>query len=140
MAMPGTASRPKPGTRSLSSSHQHQAFPAASTWPGWHGQGHSAEVSSSKKPHSKAWDARSDPLLDVTAFIILHPQQHFLSLGLNCKTPHTVQFIFPASNKGLEMKLQFGDQRQRSSNGSDYIQGLSQEMWKLRVRNVLIKG
>lgn len=38
------------------------------------------------------------------------------------------------------MKLRFGDQRQRSSNASDCVQGLSQEMWKLRVRNVLIKG
>lgn len=48
--------------------------------------------------------------------------------------------IFPASKRGLELKSGFGDQRQHSLNASDCMQGLSQEMWKLRVRNVPIKG
>lgn len=58
---------------------QTKHLPAASTRLGWHGQGHQAEVSGSKKPHSKAWDAQSDPSLDVAAFVILHPQQRFVS-------------------------------------------------------------
>lgn len=71
---------------------------------------------------------------------VCHPQQRLVSPVLRGETPHTLQFISSASKIGLELKLQFGQQRQCSSNCSDCIQGLRREMGKLRVRNVLIKG
>lgn len=98
-AMLGTADRPKPGMCHAfcppSSSHQHQAFPAAkqniSQLPArcWAGTAKGTQQRSAAPRRHTARDAQNDgPSVHVAAFITLHPQQHFVNpLVLRGKHP-----------------------------------------------------